>query len=196
MTTTDTPAGAVRIPARELRKGDVISMGKIESATPGGDPGREYIAIRFESRIGIHGTAFPLDLEVVVFSRAALPFLLPAANLAVGDTIRTDSVRGMIRSITRCVPDVLTFEFIGNTRTYTCKPGALVERMHNAPVEVLNDLVTELRGLFEQWNQVADRLLDAADPETSALLAADMLADSRTRRECAAEVRALLARLQ
>jgi hypothetical protein len=125
-----------------------------------------------------------------------LPFLLPAANLAIGDTIRADSATGMIRSITRCVPEVLTFAFIGRPQTFTCKPGALVERVHNAPVEVLNDVVTALTELFEQWNQTADRLLDASDPESSPLLAADMLAESRTRRECSAGIHAILARLQ
>jgi hypothetical protein len=126
-----------------------------------------------------------------------LPFLLPAANLVVGDTARLCDVHsGVIRSITRCVPDVLTFAFVGDPQTCSCKPGTLVERIYHAPVEVLNDVVTELTELFEQWNQTADKLLDASDPESSPLLAADMLAESRTRRECSAGIHAILARLQ
>jgi hypothetical protein len=78
MTTTENPGTSLRIPARELRTGDVISMGTIKTATPGetGD-GRTYVSIVFETRIGIHGTAFPPDLEVTVFSRAGqLPMTL------------------------------------------------------------------------------------------------------------------------
>ena len=80
MTTTDQPNATVRIAARELRKGDVIGMGTIKTATPVvRQDGTGYVSIRFETRIGEHGTAFPLDLHVTVFSRAVPPITLADA---------------------------------------------------------------------------------------------------------------------
>jgi hypothetical protein len=71
MTTTENPATPLTVPARELRKGDVISMGTIESAKPvAREHGDGYMSIKFETKIGEHGTAFPLDLEVTVLSRS------------------------------------------------------------------------------------------------------------------------------
>jgi hypothetical protein len=71
MTTTDNPVTPLRIPARELRKGDVISMGTIDTAEPiAREHGDGYMSIKFETEIGEHGTAFPLNLEVTVLSRS------------------------------------------------------------------------------------------------------------------------------
>jgi hypothetical protein len=126
-----------------------------------------------------------------------LPFLLPAANLAIGDTIRTDSVTGVIRSITRYVPDVHTFAFVGDSRTFTCKPGELVERTGHTPVEVLNDVVTALTELAEEWDLIVASHRRIAgekgeyDTDGHALLSQ---ADERV--QCVTAVRAILARLQ
>jgi hypothetical protein len=71
MTTTENPTAPLPVPARELRKGDVISMGTIKSAEPiAREHGDGYMSIEFETKIGLHGTAFPLDLEVTVLSRS------------------------------------------------------------------------------------------------------------------------------
>lgn len=197
MTTTQNPTGPLTVPARGLPKGDVIRMGTIDTVTI--PEGKDYVSIRFVSRIGEHGTAFPLNLEVTVLSRCPLPFLLPAANLAIGDTIRTDSVTGVIRSITRCVPGVLTFAFVGDSRTFTCKPGELVERTGHAPVEVLNDVVTALTHLVEEWDartQRLDTFLRRAQTDGDDLGCERFSSAAEARQSCAAEVRAILDRLQ
>jgi hypothetical protein len=119
---------------------------------------------------------------------AALPFLLPAANLVIGDTIRMDGVTGMIRAISRYVPCVLTFSFVGTSQSVTCKPDALVERIHNAPVEVLNDVVTALTTAVDKWQGRADEL--GGRENRVARLRGEVY------ETCVKDVRAILARLQ
>jgi hypothetical protein len=125
---------------------------------------------------------------------APLPFMLPAANLIVGDTIFQSSTIASI-DIT---PDTVHVEFTDKCKT-AFYPDTLVQVTRRSPAAALNDVVTALTGLFEQWHHTADTLLnasDASDLDTSPLLAADMLTEARTRRECAAGVYAILARLQ
>jgi hypothetical protein len=77
MTTTENPAERLYIPARDLRPGDVITMGTIKTTTPvTNEDGTGYMSIRFETRIGEHGTAFSFDLPVWVQSRATSPTTL------------------------------------------------------------------------------------------------------------------------
>jgi hypothetical protein len=136
MTTTENPAGRLYIPARDLRPGDVITMGTIKTATPvTNEDGTGYMSIRFETRIGEHGTAFSFDLPVWVQSRTV-------------------------------------------------------------PPATLNDVVTALTELADQWTGVAAADVHAANPDEAPMLAADLLAEARVLRQCATEVRAILARLQ
>lgn len=68
------PTTPMQIPARKLRKGDVITMGTIKTATIHEDKG--YVSLQFESVNAYHGTAFSLDLPVWVRSRTVPPVTL------------------------------------------------------------------------------------------------------------------------
>jgi hypothetical protein len=115
-----------------------------------------------------------------------LPFLLPAANLAVGDTVRTPDFRGMIRSVVGAGLGKVKLSFVGTIRTYTCRDHMLLEVTDRYPVEVLNGVVTALTRLAEGWDA------------QQALRFQSSIAASRAEAYgiCAAEVRAILARLQ
>lgn len=71
-----------RFLARDLRKGDTIRMGVIDTVTPH----ETYVGIRFESKYGEHGTAFPPDLLVTVLSRAEAEVDVVAELTALADT--------------------------------------------------------------------------------------------------------------
>jgi hypothetical protein len=135
-----------------------------------------------------------LDLSPAIDQRPSqLPFLLPAANLAIGNTIPGGTI-----FLLRDGRHGVNVEFADGT-SKVFQPDELVEVTRRSPAAALNDVVTALTGLFEQWHHTADTLLnasDASDLDTSPLLAADMLTEARTRRECAAGVYAILARLQ
>jgi hypothetical protein len=139
MTTTENPAGRLYIPARDLRPGDVITMGTIKTATPvTNEDGTGYMSIRFETRIGEHGTAFSFDLPVWVQSRTV-------------------------------------------------------------PPATLNDVVTALTELTDQWEQTAvrlDKTRERAFQDGNDIITERADAGVTWLKGCTAEVRAILARLQ
>lgn len=121
MTTAHTTTGPVKIPARELRKGDKISMGVIDTVTPH----ETYVSIRFESKIGIHGTAFPLDLEVTVISRApdpapdlTTPMLMAARGLKPGHGVIDELDGTTVHTVLSVVTEgtQTTVEFVGGVK--------------------------------------------------------------------------------
>jgi len=125
-----------------------------------------------------------------------LPFLIPAANLAVGDTVRdTDVPDWTIAGITTTREGDVAVRWADGGRGWFAA-GHLVQVVRRQPVAVLNDLVTALTGLTDQWTGVAAADVRDANPDESPLLAADLLAEARVLRQCSVEVRAILDRLQ
>jgi hypothetical protein len=128
-----------------------------------------------------------------------LPFLLPAANLAVGDTVRTPDFRGMIRSVVGAGLGKVKLSFVGTIRTYTCRDHMLLEVTDRYPVEVLNDVVTALTELADGWEREAVRRAELASAHELAGRT-DVVGwngwQASQLATCATEVRAILDRLQ
>lgn len=112
----------------------------------------------------------------------ALPFLLPAANLTVGDTLYSGAV---IDARETAPGGTIHVTLTDGTALEPLDPGELVEvtRRRNR-VDALNDVVTTLGELVETWDARGAVWARRTGPES------DMYGI------CAAEVRAILARLQ
>jgi hypothetical protein len=195
MTTTENPAVPPSIPARELRKGDVISMGTIDTATI--PEGKDYVSIRFESKIGEHGTAFPPDLEVTVFSRATVedpaldftsPMLMCARGLKPGMAVIQQSTNTalVVQAVTAGTPGYTVISYQGAPDvTVPDLEGFEVTRLSAMAVyhasQAQRHVVTALIELAEAWDG------REAFGEGSG---------ARTYGICSTELRVVLARLQ
>jgi hypothetical protein len=113
-----------------------------------------------------------------------LPFLLPAANLAVGDTLYSGAV---IDARETAPGGKVHITLMDGTVLEPMDPDELVEVTNRRPTAaVLNDVVTALTELADGWD----------GREASRIRNGDVDGRADTYGICAAEVRAILARLQ
>jgi hypothetical protein len=130
---------------------------------------------------------------------APLPFLLPAANLAVGDTVRdTDVPDWTIAGITTTREGDVAVRWADGGRGWFAA-GHLVQVMSRQPVAVLNDLVTALTELTDEWQQTAvrlDKTRENAAQDGNVRVTERADAGVAWLKGCTAEVRAILDRLQ
>lgn len=217
-TTTQNPATPLTVPARELRKGDVISMGTIESATPvvqGG--GRSYVSIRFETRIGIHGTAFPLDLEVTVISRTSSgddpaldftsPLVLSARGLKPGMAVIQNDTRTVrvVQAVSPGLPGqdtVISYQGAPDVSVPGGEP-MLVTRLSAMAVyharQEQRETVTALTETVELWTKTAVYAADqavSANNDGAYQRSFELKIQAGQLERCAAEVRDILDRLR
>lgn len=209
MTTTQTPAVPFQVPARELAVDDVISMGKISHV----DLKDTYVALRFHAKCGEHGTAFPLDLMVTVLSRRtdpidpaadpaqdySSPLLMTASALKPGMAlINRDGRTASVVYQATVMGSVVKVDFVGDPAVELDQWASVeVTRLsamavYHARSEWRVNVGNQLRALVQTWNVTADQLVTSCVPESSPLLAADQLAEARTRRDVAEQVQRLL----
>jgi hypothetical protein len=126
-----------------------------------------------------------------------LPFLLPAANLAVGDTLYSGAV---IDARETAPGGKVHVTLMDGTVLEPMDPDELVEVTNRRPAAaVLNDVVTALTDLADLWEQTIqslDQTKDRARQACNEITAERADAGSTWLKGCAAEVRVILARLQ
>lgn len=132
----------------------------------------------------------------------SLPLTLPAAALAVGDTIYSADgtvLGGTIAELATPDGEIELLYTDGTRGRFT--RDCLVTVTSRRPIPALNDLTTSLTALVEQWERMADTRQQALKNRVEHSVTngghygARVYAEERQLRACAAEVREILDRL-